>query len=504
MKRTVVILSLALAFAAVGCRDRQSLTSPHRLSADFSDGRTTSGNQNFFFLPPLVGQPSFSGTFNPNLAPVVEICQLDVDPTTKIPIGCNTTVLPINPGPVQLDGTSQQYQVNWHTDAPAIDPSLFYRIQAFSSIQAFSLGTAPLGFADIDPVANGSQLKNVNTGEYIGLVDGRTLPIKFRIEQGATCFRLTACFEQLVGPNPTVLDVTTPPTNLVAVSFPKDYLQQTVTLTIAQVTSGCFDGSAPTLAAFGCYSISTSPLAVPPFTCANTAATCARVEVCPTLLVADPIYHDLRLYKADPPAPAQLLTEATAMLITNCEPWVPPSGLGSSGHRIGDLARGWYAVVNALRRLVMPAPAYGASAMAHLGLGGLTCCFSNFGWGRTSPALVMTASVSPTTLNIGGLEGTATVVITGTELSLTNATVLGSIRQGSASRPAGQSAPFSCAGSSCTPSPSFNFVANNNIEGGTGTLVCGSAEADFELMQGSALLRTYTTPITLSKLSGCP
>jgi len=190
MKRTVVVLSLALALAAVGCRDRQSLTSPHRLSADFSDGRTTSGNQNFFFLPPLVGQPSFSGTFNPNLAPVVEICQLDVDPTTKIPIGCNTTVLPINPGPVQLDGTSQQYQVNWHTDAPAIDPSLFYRIQAFSSIQAFSLGTAPLGFADIDPVANGSQLKNVNTGEYIGLVDGRTLPIKFRIEQGLSLIHI--------------------------------------------------------------------------------------------------------------------------------------------------------------------------------------------------------------------------------------------------------------------------------------------------------------------------
>ncbi len=502
MKRTVVVLSLAL--AAVGCRERQSLTSPHRLSADFSDGSLTTGNPHFFFLPPLVGQPSFSGTFNANLAPVVEICQVNLD-SKGIPTGCATA--PFSPGPVQLDGASQQYQVNWHTDAPAIDPSQFYRIQVFSSIQAFSLGTAPLGLADIDPVMNGSQLKNVNTGEFIGLVDGRTLPIKFRIEQGATCFGLTACFELLVGPNPLLpLDVTTPPTNLVAVSFPTGYLQQTVTLTIAQVTADCFDGSAPTLAAFGCYSISTSPLAVPPFTCANTAATCARVEVCPTLLVADPIYHDLRLYKADPPAPAQLLTEATATLITNCEPWVappPPSGLGSAGHRIVDLASGWHAVMNAVRQLVMPAPVYGASAMAHLGLGGLTCCFSNFGWGLTSPGLVMTASVSPTTLNIGGLEGTATVVITGTDFSLTNATVLGSIRQGLASRPAGQSVPFSCGGSLCTPSPSFNFVANNNTEGGTGTLVCGSAEAEFVLMQNATVRRTYTLPITLSQLSGC-
>src|SRR5207247_1403608 len=30
-------------------------------------------------------------------------------------------------------------------------------------------------------------LKNVQTDQFIGLVDGRTLPIKFRIENGAAC-----------------------------------------------------------------------------------------------------------------------------------------------------------------------------------------------------------------------------------------------------------------------------------------------------------------------------
>jgi len=49
------------------------------------------------------------------------------------------------------------------------------------------VGGVELGFADIDPVSTGKELKNVQTGEYIGLVDGRTLPIKFRIENGALC-----------------------------------------------------------------------------------------------------------------------------------------------------------------------------------------------------------------------------------------------------------------------------------------------------------------------------
>ena len=34
-------------------------------------------------------------------------------------------------------------------------------------------------------VNSGKDLKNVDTNEYIALKDGRTLPIKFRIEEGA-------------------------------------------------------------------------------------------------------------------------------------------------------------------------------------------------------------------------------------------------------------------------------------------------------------------------------
>jgi hypothetical protein len=458
--------------------------------------------------------PSVSGVFNPNLAPEVAICLLSTG-TVGSNGGCTapfttfkTKVCPFNPFMpsswltcvqtyIQVIPQAQAYAVLWNTTASAPPAPSIIRITA-------SVGSQLLGYADAQVVTSEDQAQAVDRNKFVPLVRGLPFLIDFRIEQGATCVGQTGCFELLVGPNPnTRLDVTTPPTNLVALSFPQDYLRQAVTLTISRVTQGCFTGSSPLLVAFGCYSISTSPIAVPPFTCAGSEATCARVEVCPTLLVADPSYHTLVLYKADPPAPAQPLQEVTARLITNCEPWAPALGLGIGRHGIVDLASGWHAVMNALRQLVIPAPAYGASAMAHLGLGGLTCCFSNFGWGLTTPAYVMTASVSPTTLNIGGLEGTATVtVVNRTEGSLNDVTVLGWVRQGSTRRVAGQSATFSCAGGSTCSPLGFNFVANNGDA--TTLLVCGSAEAEFELVQGATVRATYTTPITLSKLSGCP
>jgi len=76
-----------------------------------------------------------------------------------------------------LDATNQLYPVNWDTKASALNLDKYYRIQVF-------VGTRLLGFADVDSVAMGSGLKNTETNKYITLVDGRTLPIKVRIEKG--------------------------------------------------------------------------------------------------------------------------------------------------------------------------------------------------------------------------------------------------------------------------------------------------------------------------------
>src|SRR5437899_8942877 len=125
MKRAVALAS-ALA-VCIACRDQHPITSPLRSSADFSDGRIPGGNPHFFFLPPLVKQPSFSGTFNPALRPVVEICQLDVD-INDIPIACSATLTTISPGIVELDLVDELYHVNWNTLLPPIYVTKFYSI----------------------------------------------------------------------------------------------------------------------------------------------------------------------------------------------------------------------------------------------------------------------------------------------------------------------------------------------------------------------------------------
>src|SRR5204863_6068641 len=71
------------------------------------------------------------------------------------------------------------YTLKWRTDQFTLDASKTYRIRVLV------FGNYELGHADVDVVNSGSQLKNVQTGQFIPLLDGRTLPIKFRIETGA-------------------------------------------------------------------------------------------------------------------------------------------------------------------------------------------------------------------------------------------------------------------------------------------------------------------------------
>jgi len=89
MKRIALVLACVL---FVACQvDRRSTTGVHSPSAELRDGANGGPNLHFFFLPPLVKQPSFTGTFNPTLKPVVVICQLDVDVNNNNkPLGCSS------------------------------------------------------------------------------------------------------------------------------------------------------------------------------------------------------------------------------------------------------------------------------------------------------------------------------------------------------------------------------------------------------------------------------
>jgi hypothetical protein len=168
--------AVALILAVGACTgDAGSPTAPDvEPQTTISDAAHAGAVPGFYFLPPMVPAPSYSGTFDGGLQPRVEICELGVAGCTTV-IAQYTTTSGTGGQTVQV-GTSS-YQVNWHTNQFNLDPTKHYRISVY-------VGSLQLGFADVDVVSTGKELKNVDTQEYIPLQDDRTLPIKFRIETG--------------------------------------------------------------------------------------------------------------------------------------------------------------------------------------------------------------------------------------------------------------------------------------------------------------------------------
>lgn len=191
MRKTFrTIAALCVGFSAA-CQDATRPTEPTAVAPGsiIQDGWHNQGNPHFFFLPPTVPSTSFSGTFDPTQQPVVEICEL-AGSACAAPALARFTLSPgaddvspdddqgERPEYIKVSPRRQFYRVRWETDEYNLDPTKTYRITV-------SVDGQQLGFADVDVVLNKRQARNVNTGEYIPLVNGRTLPIKFRIEQGA-------------------------------------------------------------------------------------------------------------------------------------------------------------------------------------------------------------------------------------------------------------------------------------------------------------------------------
>ena len=165
-----------------GCSERGKDQAPARSQNVVSDGAHNNGNANFFFLPPIVAAPSYSGTFDASQSPVVTICQLSGS-------GCAPTIAQFSMTSgtgsevVRLDATSQLYIVNWHTDQCIAGPCT---LPDFSTYRVrVTVGLALLGYADVQVVPSQAKGKNVNTNDVFAIVDGRTVPLKFRIENGA-------------------------------------------------------------------------------------------------------------------------------------------------------------------------------------------------------------------------------------------------------------------------------------------------------------------------------
>ncbi len=129
------------------------------------------GRDGFYFLPPLVPEPEYDGTFDPLRQPVVQICELAGD---ACPVMAEYTLLS---GPdsvtVQVEPLAERYTVDWHTDRFSLTDGATYRIRVL-------LEGRIMGYVDIIRV--GTDLESTATGEVIPLVNGTTLPIRFRLE----------------------------------------------------------------------------------------------------------------------------------------------------------------------------------------------------------------------------------------------------------------------------------------------------------------------------------
>src|SRR5947208_9427649 len=110
MNRSRLVMCAA-ALLAAACQDRQSSTAAP--SFLIQDAAHNGGNPHFYWLPPMTRQPTFTGTFDGTLAPVVEISELDgvTGCSNRVVATFTTTTGPVAET-VHPDPAHQLYVVN--------------------------------------------------------------------------------------------------------------------------------------------------------------------------------------------------------------------------------------------------------------------------------------------------------------------------------------------------------------------------------------------------------
>jgi hypothetical protein len=131
----------------------------------------------FYFLPPLVEQPRPSGVFDPSRSSVVYVCPLGGSLSSPPAAVCTAAGIRTSDPAVDVNG--QHYHSNWQIDRNLFPPGSYYRICVLDQ------SLAEWGHADVYLGGTGAEFKHIDRSEFVPLLDGRTLPIKYRIETGA-------------------------------------------------------------------------------------------------------------------------------------------------------------------------------------------------------------------------------------------------------------------------------------------------------------------------------
>jgi hypothetical protein len=351
--------------AAMGCHGDRSY--PQAPLALIRDGTHADGNAFFFWLPPVVSQQ----------APAAQVFSKQLLPTVTITNLCSGDVIRRFSGSeVQIDDA--QYHANWHTPDDSLDSTCTYRI-------AVSAGSRQLGVADVDVVDDGRELKNIDTGEYIALLDDSTLPIKFFIGVGSQCERVESdCGEGTALPGQNTTIVTTH--GQAGVFIPAGAVDQAVTIIIESADDrpciaglgAVFSGSVGPIGN-SCYDFHTEP----PLTAINargTFNTNVTVGICAEVDNLDHVTQELlqifQLHVGADPA-IRALNNVPAPFLA-CDPgYTLPLGSRPSFLR---------SLVRAVTAPFLPRPLFASTTTAVLdvGTGGETDMFSRFTWALPS------------------------------------------------------------------------------------------------------------------------
>jgi len=354
-----VLFSVA-AFVLAACRDSSAPTErrtivPGDRSSTISDGAHTNGNDDVWFLPPMVsnpqGSPGYGDPFQPGL-PVVYVIR-DMTANGNV----------VRTLAAQADG--EMYQANWDTKSDNLISSHTYRIEV-------TIAQKVLAFADVSK--DGDGMKNNGTQQAVQLNGNRTLPIKVRIEKGWNCVNNNSCVSQVVPPviPPGQKIVVTSPDGNNMAAFSGDWFDpnqagtSNVVVTIEDVSSqytaqpnGCSLGLTKENAQ-GVFGLSTQ--------------FCVRISIEPHVVLTQPVV--IGLCREHPGDERQMVLkydvgETPKFLRESAPPSPCPVSVGAVTHERNPLKRLAAAVFSGAGTAVNWALGVKPAYAIHLGVGGL-------------------------------------------------------------------------------------------------------------------------------------
>jgi hypothetical protein len=173
---TLCLLACALVVAACDDPTSAPYIVPPDLGPSFSlYDASTDGPDGFYFLPPLVSNPTFGGIADMDRSPRVDICEVANGE-------CVQEVKTFSGNQILTE--DEYYKVEWKAEDSNVTVIVDVPYRIHVSLGAVTLGTTEVVFEA------GGNARRANTSQEVGV--NRTVPIRFRIEAGTLASALQA------------------------------------------------------------------------------------------------------------------------------------------------------------------------------------------------------------------------------------------------------------------------------------------------------------------------